>query len=683
MRVNKRLIDIFGILIDKKETSIKELCRSLDLNERSVRYEIENINYILNVNGVDEIRKLEKGRLFLDNNEKSIKVFKSFIDVAKFSKEDRFEYIYSNILLDGKINIAKATRELEVSRTTVKNDLKEIEDELQKSSITIKDNEVIALEDELRSFILKKYCMKISQLYYDIIVDENDKCKFEYYICKILTQDKIRSIKEYVNKLSHDFNNSTQQFYEVIFSYLIISYIRIKSGNMILKLNNKEFLNSTKEYKYLATTIEQLESTLEIKIRNEELSCLADHLLGLTSYAYNTTIFENWVETKMVVKDIIDYVGEKIDINIKDDDILLAGLLNHLKPMIYRAKNGLSIEKELYYQSLEGNYELYKIVKASLISLEKLIKIKFNNEEIALFTIHFLAAIRRRQDEVSRDKRILLVCGGGYGTSGIIKNILEENYNVEIVDTTSIYQVLQYDMKNIDLIVCTININKEIEDKLQKPIVLVTPFFTFKDEEILNNFNITRKRSENINLDKLIGVIKKNTTIHNMDELISDLQVLISKNKTNIIGMPKTLFELLDENKVEILDNIGSWKEALERCGEKLIRTNEIKSEYMQEIFNIIETFGAYFVLANEIAIPHGQFNVNVNNPCMSIMYIKEGVVFPGDMLVKLVVLIASSEKNILIKTVEKISKLSQKKNLYKDLENISNSKELINYLKR
>ena len=70
MKVNKRLIDIFGVLIDKKETSIKELCKSLDLSERSVRYEIENINYILSINGLDEIRKLEKGRLLLDKNEK-------------------------------------------------------------------------------------------------------------------------------------------------------------------------------------------------------------------------------------------------------------------------------------------------------------------------------------------------------------------------------------------------------------------------------------------------------------------------------------------------------------------------------------------------------------------------------------------------------------------------------------
>ena len=683
MKVNKRLIDIFGVLIDKKETSIKELCKSLDLSERSVRYEIENINYILSINGLDEIRKLEKGRLLLDKNEKSIKDFKSFINVARFSKEDRFEYIYSNILLNGKINITKATRELEVSRTTVKNDLKEIEDELLKNSIVIKENEIISSEYELRSFILKKYCMKISQLYYDIILDENNKCNFEYYICRLLTKDKINSIKKYVNSLSKEFNNATQQFYEVIFSYLIISYIRIKNGNIILKLSNKEFLNSTREYKYLAETIEELENSLGIDIKNEELSCLADHLLGLTSYAYNTTIFENWVETKMVVKDIIDYVGDKSDINIKNDDVLLSGLLNHLKPMIYRAKNGMSIDKELYYQSLEGNYTLYKIVKESLKPLERLIKIKFNNEEVALFTIHFLASIRRNEDKLPMNKRILLVCGGGYGTAGIIKNILEENYNVEIIDTTSIYQVLQYDMKNIDLIVCTININKEIEDKLQKPIVLVTPFFTFKDEEILNEFNITRKRNEKLSLEKLIEIIGENATIHNIDKLKRDIQSAVNKNHKDIIQTPKTLFELLDESKVEIVDNIDSWREALEKCGEKLIRTDEIKAEYMQEIFNIIETFGAYFVLANEIAIPHGQFNVNVNSPCMSIMYIREGVVFPGDMLVKLIVLIASSEKNILIKTVEKISKLSQKKNLYKDLENISNRTELINYLKR
>ena len=139
---------------------------------------------------------------------------------------------------------------------------------------------------------------------------------------------------------------------------------------------------------------------------------LADYLLGLTSYTYNTKIFKNWVDIKMVIKEIIYQVDSKTSSDIRNDDILLSGLLNHIKPMVYRTKNGLSIEKELYFQSIEENFELYKVVKESLKLLEDLINVKFNDAEVALFTIHFLAAIRRNEDNVIKFKKILLVCGG-------------------------------------------------------------------------------------------------------------------------------------------------------------------------------------------------------------------------------------------------------------------------------
>ncbi len=683
VKVNKRLIEIFGLLIQEKRISIKDLCMKLNLNERSVRYEIDNINYILRFNGLDEIKKMEKGMLQLDTVEKAKGILDGFTDIARLSKEDRMNYIYINLLMNGRINISKATKELEVSRTTVKSDLKEIECELNNEDIHLIENKLVASEHKIRSLALKRYCVKISELYYCTSFNEYDKCSIEYYICLSLTKAKLNFIKDYVDFLSKKFNNNEQQFYEVIFSYLIISYIRIANGYVLGDVENKEFLISTNEYKYLKDTINSLESTVEVKFNTMELLLLADYLLGLTSYTYNTKIFKNWVDIKMVIKEIIYQVDSKTSSDIRNDDILLSGLLNHIKPMVYRTKNGLSIEKELYFQSIEENFELYKVVKESLKLLEDLINVKFNDAEVALFTIHFLAAIRRNEDNVIKFKKILLVCGGGYGTSAIVKNILEENYNVSIVESISYYQLLKYDMRNIDLVVSTINIATEIRNKISKPLVLVTPFFTFQDDKILQKYNITRKKNEDYKIEKILDIVQANSVITDTLKLRKDLENLFYKRKKVINKAPETLFELLKEDKVEILDRLGSWKDALNICGDKLIKSNEIKQEYMDDIFKVIETFGAYFVLSNQIAIPHGQFNVNVNNSCMSVMYIREGVLFPGELMVKLVILIASSEKNIIIKTVEKINKISQNKRLYEELKRVKSKSDLIEYLNR
>ena len=59
-------------------------------------------------------------------------------------------------------------------------------------------------------------------------------------------------------------------------------------------------------------------------------------------------------------------------------------------------------------------------------------------------------------------------------------------------------------MRNIDLVVSTINIATEIRNKISKPLVLVTPFFTFQDDKILQKYNITRKKNEDYKIEKIL-----------------------------------------------------------------------------------------------------------------------------------------------------------------------------------
>lgn len=682
MKINSRMIDIFNYVRANSITSIKDIALDLDLKERSVRYEIENINYILRLNKLEEIQKLSKGGLLFTLDKRVLNIFENFVDLEKVSKEERLDYIILKLLIEGSINISQISRKIDVCRSTIKNDLKEIEEIFNLSQINIINNKIFASEKDIRNYILRNYYMDISKLYYLEDRFLENKTKIQEMILRYVNYDDLCSVKTFVDTLSEKFKNNNK-FYELIFSYIIISYIRVKDEKRIEFIENKSFLKSTAEYEYIADNIQSLENSLNIKYDELEILMLTDYVLGTISYAYNTLIFENWIEIRILVKEIIKNVAKHISINILNDDILVEGLLNHIKPTIYRVKNDLSIEEELYYQSIASYPELYSIVKKALFKLEILIGKEFGESETALFTIHFLASIKRNEDKLNDDKAILLVCGGGYGTSAILKNILEENYKVSVIDSVSYFQLLNYDLSNVDLIVSTVKLNKDICGKLKKPIALITPFFTFEDDEELKKYNILRSyKNKNISLTRILDVIRNNAIIKDEGKLIKDLSQLVENRDKIESNKAETLFDTLSPSKVEILDSVKDWKEALNICGEKLITTKEINPEYLEEIFSVIETFGAYFVLGNKIAIPHGQFKVNVNSPCMSILYVKKGVVFLGDKDVRLIILIASSEKNILINTVESINLLSQKKDLYEDIENFHKEEELIEYLR-
>lgn len=682
MKINSRMIDIFNYVRANNITSIKDIALDLDLKERSVRYEIENINYILRLNKLEEIQKLSKGGLLFTLDKRVLNIFENFVDLEKVSKEERLDYIILKLLIEGSINISQISRKIDVCRSTIKNDLKEIEEVFNLSQINIINNKIFASEKDIRNYILRNYYMDISKLYYLEDRFLENKTKIQEMILRYVNYDDLCSVKTFVDTLSEKFKNNNK-FYELIFSYIIISYIRVKDEKRIEFIENKSFLKSTAEYEYIADNIQSLENSLNIKYDELEILMLTDYVLGTISYAYNTLIFENWIEIRILVKEIIKNVAKHISINILNDDILVEGLLNHIKPTIYRVKNDLSIEEELYYQSIASYPELYSIVKKALFKLEILIGKEFGESETALFTIHFLASIKRNEDKLNDDKAILLVCGGGYGTSAILKNILEENYKVSVIDSVSYFQLLNYDLSSVDLIVSTVKLNKDICSKLKKPIALITPFFTFEDDEELKKYNILRSyKNKNISLTRILDVIRNNAIIKDEGKLIKDLSQLVENRDKIESNKAETLFDTLSPSKVKILDSVKDWKEALNICGEKLITTKEINPEYLEEIFSVIETFGAYFVLGNKIAIPHGQFKVNVNSPCMSILYVKKGVVFLGDKDVRLIILIASSEKNILINTVESINLLSQKKDLYEDIENFHKEEELIEYLR-
>ena len=82
-----------------------------------------------------------------------------------------------------------------------------------------------------------------------------------------------------------------------------------------------------------------LEKNFEILFTENEKLQIADFLTGLFSYSYNTSIFDVWIKINIFIKEIIKNVGGKLKINLEDDVWLLEGLMNHIKPAIYRIRN--------------------------------------------------------------------------------------------------------------------------------------------------------------------------------------------------------------------------------------------------------------------------------------------------------------------------------------------------------
>lgn len=129
--------------------------------------------------------------------------------------------------------------------------------------------------------------------------------------------------------------------------------------------------------------------------------------------------------------------------------------------------------------------------------LEKFIGREISEIETDYIVIHICAAIeRRKKKEV--DFQVLIVCGGGVGTSQLLLSKMENRFDFHVVDVVSAHLLRETEYENVDMIVSTIPLKN-----FEKDYILVSPVFTDEDylrvsrkiEELQGRRRVPKKRN--------------------------------------------------------------------------------------------------------------------------------------------------------------------------------------------
>lgn len=540
--LNKRCIEIIEELRKNNYTIfIKEMAEKFGVTERSIRYDIENINYYFSKFNLNEIEKQSKGIYTLEEEDKKIEELLKNMSQRfyVFTSYERKEFIEEKFLFFEENRLIDLAETLDISMSTIKIDLKEvkiffIENGLNlnfysKQGILLEGNEEKIRMLQLR--FLNKYLeinsenilslkKKETKTYLDDIIYEDLKEIFE----KINLKNIYRFVKRIEKKLDATISDEA---FTILRFYIVIMLNRIKNNKIILQREmNKKFLMETKEFEIINKEKEFLEEQSKIKIEENEVLLLTELFLGSHSYNFNSSFFENWIELEILVNKLIKDVSDILNINLTQDKALIDGLLNHLKPAYYRIRNNIKFENKIYEDVKLLYEELYEKVKiVSKKYLEKYIGKDIPEEEIAFLTIHFKTAIDRKVNSQRKTKNIIIVCGLGYGSSKLIAQKLLEKYDVNIIATLPYHKFLEVeDYEDIDFIITTL----EIEDKLEYtfPIIKVHPILTKEDKALLESYGLSENQRK-ISLNQLMSIIKEETNILNEKELIKKLKNIL------------------------------------------------------------------------------------------------------------------------------------------------------------
>ncbi|MBM6823085.1 DeoR family transcriptional regulator, partial [Fusobacterium mortiferum] len=242
---------LINLVKNNGKSTIKELARMLKVSERSIRYELEKIDDYLLENKLGALKRKFGGDIFFENykiylKKEEFKEQNNSLDVA-----ERREYLTFICIFDEKINVTRASEILDVSRTTIRNDIREIREELLQNNLELRISQQEGLVLYGEEIDIRKQQLKFLKKYSNLIfyAKENMKTKRELIVEEYINCIDISIIKNFINYIQKLLNKIiSDEAYEIIAIYLIISVIRIKQGKLLEKIANKQFLRETIEY---------------------------------------------------------------------------------------------------------------------------------------------------------------------------------------------------------------------------------------------------------------------------------------------------------------------------------------------------------------------------------------------------------------------------------------------------
>lgn len=669
--LSRKSVDILLLLDEVNE--LKEIANRLNLSERTIRYEIENLNYYLKKFGENEVQIITKKVEKPDTLSYESVIRHLNKENYSYSKEERVDYILANYLFNSQnIRQSSLEEELNVSATTIANDMNRVKEILSSNKLDFnsysKDFEYITgNEKNIRQFILN---FLIDYMFIEKKFPGELKIKevMEEYF-KDLELVKVRAfIKKIQEKLQKIISDEA---YKILTLYLMIMIKRVKEKKVLKEINNPNFITSSDEFKIISVIVNQLENSFDVKLSNQEIMAFSEYVLGSHSYNFDYSYYENWIQLEILVNKLIIDINSKIDINILGDNILFEGLLNHLRPAIYRVKQGIKLENSIYEEVLENYPELFNMIRESMKSLEHYLEIEINEDEIAFVTIHFKEAIDRREEKTL--KNIIIVCGFGYGSSKLLKENIKKYFDVNVVNTLPLHKFEEItDFNNIDLIISTVPIK---EDRVS--IVHVSPILTKEDIEKLEYYGLDKERKL-IYLEELLEIIKEHAEIKDEDGLIESLtEKYKSKIAFNIENKKHNLEIILGEENIYTDLSFDSWEDALHFGGKVLEEKKAVSSEYVESIINILKTHGSYMVINEHILLAHGRNEDNVFETSMLLMTLDNYIEFPSGKKIKMIILFSSRDNKEHLNALLKLTELLDEKDLYEKIIDLGTKEEV------
>ena len=679
--IKKRYFEIINLIMNSNdEIAIKDISDLYGITERSIRYDIDELNTFFYKKNDRNIIEISNNKLKILYTEREIKEIIRNIDIKEyfFSENERVDILaYEIFLVKDEFILQYFTEKYNLSKTTIIYSLKELNKIIDEYGLMIEMNNNRGYKIIGREINIRKYIINILRQYLKNIKNKN--IQYDYYgkiVGHFLSEEKMEFFKSVINRILEKTEKTvSDEAFETLQLFLVISQIRNEKNYKIEEdTENKIFLSGTLEF----NKIEEILKTVE-NMEERDIYYYVDFFLGSYSYNWDYSYFLNWILIESLIDQFIRLLSQELKINLTEDMILRKELLNHIKPAIYRMKNKFRLTESILKEVKELYMELFIKTKSSLKTISDFINIPFDEDEAAFITVMVQRAVMRYSPLAVSKKEpdILIVCGLGYSSSRFLYENINNRFQVNIIDIIPFNQLENYDyLKKADIIISTLDFSLDGID-----VITVNPIMSEKDVLKLKNYGLSEKKTK-IRLSELLKFIKSISDEEKLKEqLMTSFGENIYDDTEQAVNREKSFENLLSKESIRLNINVNNLNELIEFTGQTMISAGLVKEDYTEELKNQIMQYGKYILIGEKTILPHGQLLKNVKKTGFSLITLKKGIDFLGSE-VKIVICLASRNKDEHLQAVLELNRYMKKPDFESELLSKKTAEEMINYLK-
>lgn len=473
--MDRRMKQILDILSDRDYCTAEMLAQQIHAGTKTVRNLLKEISQEIEPYGAGILSKYGVGYFLNIQDHEKYEAYcrescaRGLEEYLPSTSEERVQYLLEYLInSESYAKLEELSESLYISKRTLTEDLKEVEQFLNKFNIRIirKPNYGIRLEGKEFDTRLCIASFSGKRLH-----KGNE------------SMDEIAAIVSMVLK-ENDFL-ITGAAYQNLVVHLYIAISRIMESHYVPMpeglLDNPE---ERYEYHIAKSIAANLEERFHLSFPENEVIYIAIHLAGKKMFLQDAGSGENVIITQEIsdlVTAMLERVYDLFKFDFRSDLELRMILSQHLVPLSVRIRFDMDMKNPMLRDVKEKFCLSYTMSCNAVTVLNEHFKVSLSEDEVAYFAFAFALALERKKTEIKK-KNIILVCSSGRGSAQLLQYKYKNSFkdyidDIIACDVGSLYKM---DFSRYDYIFTTVPIT------LSVPLPILEVEYFLGDEDIVN-----------------------------------------------------------------------------------------------------------------------------------------------------------------------------------------------------